>query len=93
MAAASDRGSASRPGARGSKSNPSLMRVRRYNGCPPVPRYSHWTVSSLTDPALSAAASEATSSGLSPPSSRGSRFSMLSSNRWAASSRRSLGPR
>ena len=53
MAAASDRGSASRPGARGSKSNPSLKRVRRYNGCPPVPLYSHWTVSSVTDPALS----------------------------------------
>jgi hypothetical protein len=69
--------------------------VRRYSGCPSVSRYSRWTASSSSGPAVSvsAAASDATSLERSPSSGRRSRFSMLSSIRCADSSRRWLSPR
>ena len=93
MAAASDRGSASLPGVRGSKSNPSLSSVRRYSGCPPVPRYSRWTASSSSGPVLSAAASDATSSGCSPLQRYAQPVLHAQQHPLAASSRRWPGPR
>ncbi len=93
MAAASDRGSAGRPGARGSKPEPSLSSVRRYSGCPPVSACSRRTTASSSDPVPSAAASDATSFRPRPASGICSRFCTLDSIRRAASSRRSPGPR
>ena len=93
MAAASDGGSAALPGALGSKPEPSLSSVRRYSGCPPVSWCSRRTASSSSDSVPSAAASDATSSRRRPSSGICSRFSTPCSIRWAASSRRSPGPR
>ena len=81
MAAASDRGSAWRPGDRGSKPEPSLSSVRRYSGWPPVLRYSRRATSSSSGSVPNAAASATTSLRPRPPSDRSSRFSTLDSIR------------
>ncbi len=81
MAAASDRGSSGRPGALGSKPEPSVSSVRRYSGCPPVSWYSRRTTSSSSDAVPSATASDATSSRPRPSNGIRSWFSTLDSIR------------